>query len=103
MRLITHLSPGFYNAVKFVVFHILVDNILVWSRAKLKRAVFTADLNRGISAPIQSMADNNGRNTIFDIRVHSQAGCLGVLPSPAPRDLSSKKASQSFFEEVRTP
>ncbi len=65
MRLITHLSPGLKNAVKFVVFHILVDNILVWSRAKWKRAAFSADLNRGISAPMQSMADNNGRNTIL--------------------------------------
>ncbi len=67
MRLVTHLSPGVFNAVKFVILYILVDNILVWSRAKLKRAVYAADLIHGVPVPIASITDNNGRNTIVDI------------------------------------
>ncbi len=43
MKHITYLSPGAYNAVKFVILYILVDNLLVWARAKLKRAVCVAD------------------------------------------------------------
>ncbi len=47
--------------------YILVDNILVWARAKLKRAVYFGDLIRGVPVPIESITDNNGRNTIVDI------------------------------------
>ncbi len=55
MKLITYLSPGAYNAVKFVILYILVDNLLVWARAKLKRAVCVADLMHGVSVPIDSI------------------------------------------------
>ncbi len=67
MKLVTNLSPGAYNAVKFVVLYILVDNLLVWTRGKLKRAVYVADLIRGIPVPIELITDNNGRNTIVDV------------------------------------
>ncbi len=67
MELITHLSPGVYNGVKFVILYILVDNLLVWARAKLKRAVYVADLIHGVPVPIESITDNNGRNTVVDV------------------------------------
>ncbi len=65
MRLITNLSPGIFNAVKFGILYILVDNFLVWSRAKLKRAVYVEDLIHAVPVPIASITDSNGRNTML--------------------------------------
>ncbi len=80
MRLITHLSAGVFNAVKFVVLYVLVDNLLVWSRVKLKRAVYVADLIHGVPVRIVSITDNNGRNNVVDIYYSLKAILVRWMP-----------------------
>ncbi len=78
-----------------------VDNLLVWSRAKLKRAVYVADLIQGVPVPISSITDNNGGNTDVDIcyamKEIFEKVLSGFTTEAGPnRDLLRKNKTRTF-------
>lgn len=59
MNFVTPLSPGIFNAIKFIAEYLWFDHFIHWFRSKLKRAAYVRKIIDGNPIPIQDVVDHS--------------------------------------------